>query len=67
MGLNERDGRLAWGSSAPRKMDFTREDSADDILLNEIIWRSVRGSDSPLPAPRHAAFVFAHAGDQDDD
>ena len=65
--LNERNGRLAWSSDASRKMDFTREDSADDILLNEIIWRSVRGSDSPLPAARHAAIVFAHAGDQDDD
>ena len=41
--------------------------SADDLLLNEIIWRSVRGADSPMPAPVRAAFVFAHPKDGDDD
>jgi hypothetical protein len=48
-------------------MDFTKEDSMDDVLLNEIIWRSVRGADSPMPAPLHAAFVFARASNKDDD
>ena len=38
--------------------DFTREDAADDLLLNEVIWRSVRGPDSPMPPPVRAAFVF---------
>jgi DNA-binding beta-propeller fold protein YncE len=65
--LDERNSTLAWGSRASRKMDFTKEDSADDLVLNEIIWRSVRGSDSPMPAPLHAAFVFAHPQDKDDD
>ena len=41
-------------------MDFTKEDAADDLLLNEVIWRSVRGADSPMPAPVRAAFVFPH-------
>ena len=39
-------------------MDFTKEDAADDLLLTEIIWRSVRGANSPMPAPVRAAFVF---------
>jgi hypothetical protein len=30
-------------------------------------WRSVRGPDSPMPAPIHAAFVLAHPPDRDDD
>jgi hypothetical protein len=45
-------------------MDFSREDAADDLLLNEIVWRSVRGPDSPMPPPRRAAFVFI--ADQDE-
>jgi hypothetical protein len=39
----------------------------DDLLLNEMVWRSVRGANSVMPAPRHAAFVFAHAKKDDDD
>jgi len=50
-------------------MDFTKEDAADDLLLNEVIWRSVRGATSPMPAPRRAAFVFTarKKADTDDD
>jgi sugar lactone lactonase YvrE len=48
----------AWGADLSEKMDFTREDAADDFLLNEVIWRSVRGAASPMPAPVRAAFVF---------
>jgi hypothetical protein len=48
-------------------MDFSREDAADDLLLNDIVWRSVRGADSPMPPPRRAAFVFAEDEDEDED
>ena len=66
--LNERNLKTAWGSKQSSKMDFTKEDAADDLLLNEIIWRSVRGADSKMPAPVRAAFVFTNqAGDDDDD
>jgi DNA-binding beta-propeller fold protein YncE len=62
--LTERNGSQAWGGHL--KMDFSREDAADDLLLNEVIWRSVRGADSPMPAPTRAAFVFPHQKDEDD-
>src|SRR5258708_8245141 len=66
--LNEKNSRLAWGSDASRKMDFSKEDAADDHLLNEIVWRSVRGAYNPMPSPAHAAFVFRHPkGGEDDD
>jgi hypothetical protein len=65
--LNERNPRLAWGSEASQKMDFSREDAADENLLNEIIWRSVRGAASAMPAPVHAAFVFERPKADDDD
>jgi hypothetical protein len=48
------------------KMDFSQEDLADDQKLNEIIWRSVRGQDSVMPAPTRAAFVHAQAKKDDD-
>ncbi len=67
--LEERNAKTAWGGKASQRMDFTKEDAADDLLLNEVIWRSVRGADSPMPAPRRAAFVFTakHKAAKDDD
>jgi hypothetical protein len=38
-------------------LDFSKEDMAPDLLFNEIIWRAVKGLDSPMPAPRRGAFV----------
>ncbi|MBM4155454.1 MAG: YncE family protein [Lentisphaerae bacterium] len=65
--LDERNGALAWGAEESRRMDFTAEDAADDLRLNEVIWRSVKGAGSPMPAPVRAGFVFAQAGEDDDD
>jgi hypothetical protein len=62
--LEERNRKHAWGGEI--RMNFAREDAADDLLLNEVVWRSVRGPDSPMPAPVRAAFVLGH-GDRDGD
>ena len=59
--LEERNGQTAWGSDLSERMDFTKEDAADDLLLNEAVWRSVRGADQPMPAPVRAGFVFVHS------
>ena len=63
--LEERNSAHAWGGKI--KMNFAREDAVDDFLLNEVVWRSVRGPDSPMPAPVRAAFVFEHRGEKDQD
>jgi hypothetical protein len=39
------------------QLNLEREDSNPDVLFNEIIWKSVRGADSEMPAPVRAAFV----------
>lgn len=63
---NERNRKTAWGSKLSGQMDFSKEDAADDFLLNEVIWRSIRGGDHPMPAPIRAAFFLAHPQDRDD-
>lgn len=63
--LQEKNHRSAWGGDI--KLNFAREDAADDLLLNEIVWRSVRGADSPMPSPVRAGFVFPRVKDSDDD
>src|SRR6266446_4503531 len=45
--LTARNTLHAWGSQI--HMNFAREDAVDDLLLNEVIWRSVRGADSAMP------------------
>ena len=52
--------KTAWGADLSEKFDLTKEDAADDLLFNEVIWRSVRGAHSPMPPPVRAAFVFPH-------
>ena len=64
--LEEKNVKVSWGERESRKMDFSKEDAADDLLLNEVIWRTVRGDDSHMPPPTRAGFVFVH-GSQDDD
>ena len=65
--LDQRNVAGAWGAAASVAMDFSKEDAADDLLLNEIVWKSVRGADSPMPAPRRAAFVFVADEDEEQD
>jgi hypothetical protein len=55
--LDEINSATAWGAERSRQFDLTVEDAADDLLFNEVIWKAVRGADSPMPPPRRAAFV----------
>lgn len=36
---------------------FEQEDSNDDNLFNDILWKGIKGEMAQLPAPRRAAFV----------
>jgi DNA-binding beta-propeller fold protein YncE len=66
--LEEKNTAAAWGAKISEKFNLAREDQADDLLLNEVIWRSVKGPNSPMPAPVRAAFVMpTRAGDADGD
>ncbi|MBK6795892.1 MAG: bifunctional YncE family protein/alkaline phosphatase family protein [Acidobacteria bacterium] len=65
--INEKNPRNAVGSVRSQQMDFTKEDAAPDIEFNEIIWKSVKGASSPMPAPVRSAFVRTIKDDDDDD
>ena len=63
--LHEVNTKHAWGHETSRRMNFAREDAADDLLLNEVIWRSIKGAQSKMPAPVRAGFVLARRVDND--
>jgi hypothetical protein len=56
--LRARNLPTAWGAEQSRKLDLEIEDRADDLVFNEIIWKSVKGAASPMPPPVRAAFVM---------
>lgn len=54
------------------KQDLSKEDLLDDVIFNEVIWKAVKGENSPVPSPVRAAFfvpvnVKKHDDDDDDD
>jgi len=62
--LDEKNTEVSAYSALSEKFDFSKEDSAPDISFSEVIWKAVKGLDSPCPSPVHAAFV-ASAEDED--
>ena len=60
---------VAWNEMAKKSagLDFTREDRIPDNLFNEILWKGIKGMQTPLPVPSRAAFVKAVKKDKDDD
>ena len=65
--LTETNLKTAWGAEASEKLDLSAEDRADDLIFNEIIWKAVKGADSPMPPPVRAAFVLPTVEEDDDD
>ncbi|HWW39837.1 alkaline phosphatase family protein, partial [Pedobacter sp.] len=49
------------------KWNFAKEDSAPDLDLNEVIWKSIKGEHSIMPPPRRSAFVKLEQKKKDDD
>jgi hypothetical protein len=51
--LNARNTRKSYGAELSRRMDFSEVDEAPMALLNEILWKSMKGANSAMPAPVH--------------
>ena len=48
------------------QFNLSIEDAAPDIAFNEIIWKTVKGVNSEMPAPRRGAFLKPITSDNDD-
>lgn len=56
--LTEKNTEKSWGAKQSLAFDLDKEDAADDLLFNEVIWKSVKGANSPMPSPVRAAFFL---------
>ena len=55
--LNEKNTQQNSSADLSATFDFSKEDSAPDLLFSEVIWKAVKGEHSVMPAPRRSAFV----------
>jgi YVTN family beta-propeller protein len=65
--MNERNAPNAPGAQRSAQFDFSKEDILPDVEFNEIIWKSVKGANSPMPAPVRSAFVRVVEDDDDEE
>jgi YVTN family beta-propeller protein len=59
--IQEQNIATACGARESMAMDFSEVDKTPMFDLNEIVWKSVKGADSPMPLPVHR-FHLAEAG-----
>ena len=65
--LDTRNVAVNESSKRSELFNFAKEDSAPDLDLNEVIWKSVKGEQSVMPAPKRSAFVILEKKKKDDD
>jgi hypothetical protein len=65
--LDEKNDPQAPGAAESLAMNLEEADRAPDLLLNEILWKAIRGAGSTMPPPVRAAFVRPLADDDDDE
>lgn len=56
--LEQRNVAVNKSSKRSEQFNFAKEDAAPDLDLNEVVWKSVKGENSIMPAPKRSAFVI---------
>jgi len=65
--LDIRNIAVNQSSKISEAFNFDKEDEAPDLALNQVIWKSVKGEDAIMPAPRRSAFVISQKKMSDED
>ena len=67
--VNLEQRNVANNRSSARSATFNLKeaDAAPDLDLNEVVWKSVKGEDAIMPAPKRSAFVILEKKKHDDD
>lgn len=63
--LNRRNLEKNKSAELSSAFNFDKEDEAPDLLLNEIIWKSVKGEQAIMPSPKRSAFVMVKEKEDD--
>ncbi len=55
--LNEVNSQQTASAKLSETFDFSKEDRIPDLLFSTVIWKTVKGEHSEMPAPRRSAFL----------
>jgi YVTN family beta-propeller protein len=64
--LNDKNTSVDNLSRKSEAFNFLKEDAVPDAAFNEVIWKGIKGLNSPLPSPKRAAFIIPVKEDEDD-
>jgi DNA-binding beta-propeller fold protein YncE len=65
--LNEKNVKNTASARLSETFDFSKEDRIPDLVFSEVIWKTVKGEQSIMPAPRRSAFVQMVEEDDDNE
>jgi YVTN family beta-propeller protein len=65
--VEKRNIAINRSSKISDSFNLADEDKVPDLLLNEVVWKSVKGENSVMPAPRRSAFVILEQKRKKDD
>ncbi len=65
--IAEVNGRAAYRAADSARLDFSKEDSVPDDLLNDILWHALMGRDTPKPEVRYGLRLHPEAQEREDD
>jgi DNA-binding beta-propeller fold protein YncE len=70
--LKETNKPGGFGADLLNDENLAKEDQIDDLVFSEIVWKAVKGRESPMPPPVRAAFYIPYSPpkpkkDDDDD
>lgn len=65
--LNDKNTQRSEWQRLSDTFNFTAEDKVNDFQFNEVIWRAVKGLDSPCPPAVRAAFLHTNDEEEEED
>ncbi|GGB04730.1 bifunctional YncE family protein/alkaline phosphatase family protein [Puia dinghuensis] len=60
--INMRNTGNTPSAAVSRHFDLSDPDRVPDALLNAVLWKAIKGEESPVPQPRRSAFVKTNPG-----
>ena len=63
--LTAKNANNAIGAATSRKLDFSDYDRADENKLNRVLWASIKGINTPYPAPVRSVLTSSRHKDED--
>lgn len=65
--MNARNIAVNKSSRRSEFFNLAKEDQVPDRDMNEVIWKSIKGENAIMPAPKRSAFVILQPKKDDDD